>query len=390
MAPQVFSLRLPAAALAVLLTATVCAQDGVGVSLPKPSERKLTSGPHEGHTFREQTASFSTGVREYGISYKACVDPAHAPDVGLLEGYIGMPVPTSCNWYHSGFLFVEINGRDLGPTPLSTMLISEDGKRAMVDLVWHAQVADVRVRFLALPAHDNLLCEVALEPREEITSLTVKLRCYPSYFTSWNKRDGARRVRTPSALVEQGKAQTLSASENWYGVYYDEVFDVARGEGEGPCAMMLLPDEASWVSISPGGYSVETAIAYPPETRRLHLAFWDFKGVENAAALERITGRADADRDELKSTDFTPATVAEFDIVAVREQLQQALASAEVRKLLGEKLTAAKEWVDRHAGLAGQPQGQMGITAQEELLQSADQYRDLMWEVKLAELVSGL
>jgi len=74
----------------------------------------------------------------------------------------------------------------------------------------------------------------------------------------------------------------------------------------------------------------------------------------------------------------------------VREQLQQALASAEVRELLGDKLTAAKAWVDKHAELTGQAQAEMGITAQEELLQSADQYRDLMWEVKLAELVSGL
>jgi len=153
---------------------------------------------------------------------------------------------------------------------------------------------------------------------------------------------------------------------------------------------MLLPDEAKEVSISPGGYSVETAVTYAPETRRLHLAFWDFKGLENAAALERITSRAEADRDELKGTDFTPATIAEFDIAAVREQLQQALASAEVRELLGDKLTTAKEWVDKHAELTGQPQAAMGIAAQEELLQSADQYRDLMWEVKLAELVSGL
>jgi len=57
---------------------------------------------------------------------------------------------------------------------------------------------------------------------------------------------------------------------------------------------------------------------------------------------------------------------------------------------LGDKLTTAKEWVDKHAELTGQPQAAMGIAAQEELLQSADQYRDLMWEVKLAELVSGL
>lgn len=390
LAPQI-PFRFPMAALAL----TCClpyllAQESVGVSLTPPRERKLTSAAHEGHTFREQAATLRTGVRDYQIAYKACVDPAHAPDVAYLEGYIGMPLPTSCNWYHSGFLFLHINGRDIGLTPLSTMLLSEQGARGMVDLVWHDALADVRARFCALPGQDHLLCEIAIEPKEPITSILVKLRCYPSFFTAHHKRDGARRVKTPAGLVEQGEAQTLPAAENWYALYYDEVFDVARGEGEGPCAVMLSGDPADEIAISPGGYSVETTVTYPPEARRIRLAFWDFKAVSNADALARLETGAATDREALEALDFTPATIAEFDVAAVRAELQRAVASAEVRELLGDKLQQAQQWLDKNAATTQDNAADLGITAQEELLQSAAEYRDLMWEIKLAELVSGL
>ncbi len=366
------------------------AQESVGVSLTPPRERTLTSAPHEGHAFREQAATLRTGVRDYQVAYKACVDPAHAPDVAHLEGYIGMPLPTSCNWYHSGFLFLHINGRDIGLTPLSAMLLSEQGARGMADLVWHDEVADVRARFCALPGQDHLLCEIAVEPREPVASVVLKLRCYPSFFTAHHKREGARRVKTPAALVEEGEPQTLAAGENWYALYYDEVFDVARGEGEGPCAVMLSGDPAHEITISPGGYSVETTIAYPPETRRVRLALWDFKALSNADALARLETGAATDRAALQALDFTPATIAQFDVAAVRAELQRALASAEVRELLGDRLRQAQQWLDKNAATVQGDAADLGITAQEELLQSAAEYRDLMWEIKLAEMVAEL
>lgn len=379
--------------LALVGAVAACAQEPAElatVDVRAPQERHLIGhGEHEGHLYREQTATLATGAAVYAIAYKACVDEAHAPKVAYLEGYLGMPRPASCNWYHSGFMFVRINGRDIGITPLSSMLASEDGERAMVDLVWHDEAADVRVRFAALGGRDWLGCEVALDPADEIESVQIALRCYPSFFTAWHDRDGARRIRTPSHLIEQGDDTTLPADDAWWALYYDEVFDVAGGEGEGPCAMLVLPEHASQVRFEPGGYAVSTRVDVPPGVRRIRMAFWDLEGVGNADALAQIEGQAEPVARTLREMDFTPRAVREFDVEAVRESVQRALQSETLREALSEDIEQIQAWLHETSQVEGQERPE-SIRAQERLLQSVDRYNAFKWRVKLLELIEDL
>jgi hypothetical protein len=386
-------------ALAVLVSAAIPFQavwpagqpTGAELTLAAPYERSLGDYPgHAGHAFHEQTASFRFGPVAYAIAYKACIDKAHEGKVAPLEGYIGMPVPASCNWYHSGFLFVSLNGQDIGTTPLSSMLVSERGDRAVLDLVWHHEVANVRVRFVGLPGNDYLVCEIALEPKQAISAVAVGLRCYPSFFTSHHRRAGARRIQTPAALVEEGSKATVEAGANWWGLYYDEVFDVAKGEGEGPCGMLFLSDEAAGIVFEPGDYAVGTRIEYRPEVRRLRLAFWDFKGLTNADALTRLRGCAQAVRDGLAKQDFTPAAVKGFDVAALRAEAERALKSETARAALGDRIKEVQGWLEKDAPALQQKADAPGIEAEEKLLRSIDRYNSFVWEVKLAELVGGL
>ncbi len=359
------------------------------VDLGAASEHPLTDAPHQGLVLHEQEADFHLATT-YGIRYTVAVDKAHPETVRPVEGYIGMPRPTACNWYHSGFLFILLNGRDIGSTPLSSMAVAESGPRAICDLVWHDVLADVRVRFLGLPDSDHLCCEISFDPKQEIRSLAIRLNCYPSYFTAWNHRDGARRVQTPAALVEQGKSATLPAKDNWWGLYYDEVFDVAKGEGEGPCGLMLMPQEAQEITLQPGDYAVGTTLTYPPQTRRLRLAFWDFAGRTNAQALSRMRKDAGALRQELAGLDFTPACVRGFDVAGVRAELEKALQSPSARQRLGPRLAEIRAWLDKLAPvLEGRPAGS-GIAAQEQMIQAVDKYYQFVWEAKLAELLDEL
>ncbi|HID07671.1 MAG TPA: hypothetical protein EYP10_11065, partial [Armatimonadetes bacterium] len=229
--------------------------------------RKLTSEQHRGHVFMERAGTFTLGRYRYIVRYCACVDKAHAPYVAPLEGYIGMPEPSRANWYHSGFLFIRINGKDIGTTPLSSMLAVESGKRAMLDMTWHHKLADVRVRFVGLPNDDKMLVEITVERKAKITSIEVFARCYPSFFTAWYKRTGARRILTPTSLIKQGERVTLPAKQNWWLVYYDEVFDVARGEGDGPCAMLFIPEDAIDITLNCGSYAVDTTVRFRPTAR---------------------------------------------------------------------------------------------------------------------------
>ncbi len=348
-------------------------------------------GGHEKETLHEREAQFSLGEQAYGISYKAGYNDEFPDRAFPLEGYIGMHAPTSCNWYHSGFLFVSVNGKDIGTAPLSSMTISETQTRGVLDLVWHHPVADVRVRFLGEPKEDHLKCEIAIEPKEQVQSVGITLRCYPSFFTSHHKRVGARRITTPSSLISEGERKTVPAAENWWAVYTDDVFDVAKGEGAGPCAMMLLPGQAQTIDFAPGGYAVDTRIQYPPETRAMRMAFWEFPGVANAAALDSIRSRADSLRASLEQADFVPSAVRGVDAAAMRAEIQRAMAVPEVQAALADRVALVEEWLRSwDAAPTGGIPGEVSIAAQEELLKSVDMYYQFVWEVRLTELLSGL
>ncbi len=381
-------------ALLLLPSARLPAQDSgppVDVSINPVQVVNLGNTPgHQNHTLHVQDAIILCGQANYAIRYCACADKAHKGKVAPMEGYIGMPQPSAANWYHSGFLFLLLDGRDIGTTPLSSMLVAQHDRRAILDMVWHDEAADVRVRFLGLPQHDNLYCEIAIEPKREIKSVELRLRCYPSFFTAAYHRDGARRIQTPARLIEQGRPATLPAKDAWWSLYYDEVFDVAKGEGDGPCGLLLIPEETGQIGFNPGSYAVDTRIAYLPQTRRIRLAFWDFMGKTNADALARLQAGASGVRNELAVADFTPDALKGIDAAALRTEVRRAIESPAVRKALGAKLTAVQAWLAQYAPALEKKQPFTGIEAEERLLQSIDKYRDFSWEVKLAELLEKL
>lgn len=344
-----------------------------------------------GQIVRSQQATFTLDKLRYAIKYSYGLDTLHGDKLFTGEGYLGMPLPASCNWYHSGFLFILINGQDIGTrSRASSVVVAERGSRAILDVVWHDELADVRARFLALPGHDHLDCEIAIDPRQPVNSVALRLACYPSYFTSANQRNGARRIQTPAALITQGQRVKAPAKDHWWAVYYDEIFDVALGEGEGPCGLMLVPEEPTEIAFEPGGYGVSTRITYPAQTRRMHLALWDFKGRTNAETLAGFRQAAARTRQELTRLDFTPTAVRGVNLGQLRSEVQQALQAPAIRAALGKQKTAEIEaWLAEYTPVEpGRPAS--AIASEEQLLHALDKYHDFSWEVKMAELLSRL
>lgn len=367
------------------------AQPLVDLGLAPARTRTLGEHPgHKGHLHQSRDATFLLTDAYYTIRYCACVDKAHDGKVVPLEGYIGMPAPCQCNWYHSGFLAILVNGRDIGVTPLAGMTIAESGSRAILDMVWLADAGAVRARFLGLPRRDCLYCEITIDPKEPVKSLAARLACYPSFFTSAYHRDGARRIQTPNTLVRQGQRVNLPAKDHWWAVYYDEIFDTAKGEGEGPCALLVASDQVSEIGFEPGGYAVGTRITCAAGTTRLRLALWDFKGKSNSQAIERLRAIGPQIRQELSTLDFTPAAVKGFNLAAIRGELQRAVESPAMRAALGKKTAEIEDWLRQYAAGKEPDQRPSGIEAQQRLLQSIDKYQRFSWEVKLAELLSKL
>ena len=346
--------------------------------------KPVARGPHAGKQRAEQAFTFALGETVYRTRYSVVVDPKQPGKAFPSEGYIGMTGPCSCNWYHGGFLFVRINGLDVGTTKLHGGMVAETGSRAIADLVWDAEPARVRVRLAGLPGDDKLLCEVALEPKQPIKDIRLLLRCYPSFFTAWHKRDGDRKIATPAATLNQGQRVELPADKHWYAVYYDTIFDVAKGEGEGPCAAMFLPEAVKTARFNVGSYGVDTELACRPDARSIRLAFWDFRKQANGPVLARFRRRAEGWAKQLRDFDFTPASVRDFDRKAALAELAALTRAPEVRKQLGKKADGYRKRIEALVPTDGQP----GILQQAELVGLISDYRDFLWELKVAALLA--
>lgn len=362
--------------------------DRVDVGISPVERRVYDDAARQGNVSEARVATFHNAPTSYGIRYTVQHDRQGKIVPG--EGYLGMPLPSTCNWYHGGFLFLSLNGKDIGTrTAASGMYVAESGRRGLADLVWRDPAAVVRARFVGLPGRDWLGCQIVLEPTGKIESLGLRLLCFPSYFTSHHHRVGARRIRTGTDLVLEGKSARPSPADHWWAVYHDEVFDVAKGEGEGPCGMLVDPAVVDSIEYRPGGYAVDTRIAVRPDTRELRLAFWDFHGRPNAEVLAEFPAAADAARRELAALDFTPASLRNLDLNKLRGEVARAMGMPGVRKQLGRTAAEIDTWLaaEADAAPAGQPGG---IVAEQKRLEYVGRYEAFRWQLRLAELCESL
>jgi hypothetical protein len=273
------------------------------------------------------TIGMNTGVKEYGLRYVVAHDEKR-PGVAIPgEGYIGMPVPADCNWYGGGFFDLQINGQTLGTTPVHAFGGRSLGERAYVDFVFDTALAVVRVRFVCLVGSDALYCQTLLEPKAEITSLRVALRCYPSAFVS----NAERHVLTPTRDLAQGeKAELDPATEGWL-LYYDRIFEAgyatSTSRGVGPCAVLWPSSQAGKTTVSVGNYGTDTILDLGPQQRDLRFVFFDFAGTLNDAAKASLRQRAPGLQQELSGFTFTDATVASWPLTRKQQEIKQALAA---------------------------------------------------------------
>lgn len=375
--------------LCVVLSATtgVVAQQAVQVTdsgyATDPVRDAKLAGMVQGH----QTLQFANARQRYAIAYNILEDPtgarpARRPD----EGYIGMPLPAACNWYAGGFLDVVVNGRSLGATKVRRLGAAEQGERGSGDLLWVVPEGQVRLRFLLEPSTDYLACELALVPATPVKSLTISLRCFPSFFTAWHHRDGWRQIVGPRQTIEQGPRQSLDFANNPWLLYQDRVFDVAQNSADsaGPCAFAFLPEQVQTLTIDPGSYSVGTEVVLKPEAQSLRFAFWDFHQITNAAALAELRRDAPGVIAHLRQLDFSDRMVQAFDVTRERTALDGLLARSSAPDKF--RPTCYPLFEKIAAGVAALKGGDM--LAEQTVGDLIRQYRDLQWDLKIDALLN--
>ena len=268
-----------------------------------------------------------TGVREYGLRYLVAHDDKR-PGVAIIgEGYIGMPQPSDQNWYGGGFFDLQINGKTIGTTPIHSLTGRRGGNRGYVDFVFDTPLSVVRIRFVTTAGSDALYCQTLLEPKTEIKSLRVVLRCYPSaYVTNFD-----RHVLTPVRDIAQGERAELDMAREWWLLYYDRVFDAGHASstrtGVGPCSALWPGSQTSKVRFTVGSYGTDTAMGLKPKLRDFRFVFFDYAGKKNATATADLRQRAEGLLRELATFPFTDRGIANWPLVQKQREIAQVLAT---------------------------------------------------------------
>lgn len=283
-----------------------------------------------GHKVEKRHVRLDSGAVRYAFQYSGCVDPSHGDRRPSAEGNFGMPEPIVGNWYWGGFLRVLINEVDATNCPVEDWRVIESGKRGAFQVVFAHPDAEVCLRLMMLPGGNHVLAALRWSPRPQATveTVAVSLRCYPSFFTAARGRDGERHCQTPRTDAPQGQTLQIVPGADTYLHYYDVVFDVAKGEGDGPCAALVAPEGLTGGQVSVGGYAVMTTLDYRPEAGEARLAFYDFTGQTNADAESYLRAHGAEDLAGLVGADFRPLSVQTLNTEALRAEATRLLTAA--------------------------------------------------------------
>ncbi len=328
--------------LAPLLIIPSPAQEPSQVLVTDSGVETATIGPGApAHTIglqrHQQTIVLDTGAQTFGLRYVVARDPKDPQAAIPGEGYIGMPDPAGCNWYAGGFFDLRINGQNVGTKLIHSVTGRSSENRGTADFVFDTSQAVVRVRFVARAGGDCLFAQALLEPKVELKSLRLALRCYPSAFVS----DADRHVLTSTRDFAQSERAELDLATQWWTLYYDSIYDAGyigtAHRGVGPCAVLWVPDQAEKAGFTVGSYGIETVFDLKPSLRDVRFVFFDYAGKKNDAAKADLRARAQALRAELTTFAFTDPSLARWPLTQKLAEVRQALASAPAARETAER-----------------------------------------------------
>lgn len=338
-----------------------------------------------GHPVLTHLIALQNSLVRYQFRYSGCQDPSHGDLRPSAEGNFGMPEPVGCNWYWGGFFRLSINGQETTKHKLKAMQVTERGARGAFQVIWEHPDAEVGLRLLLPPGSNHVRALLQWQPRpgKTLSEVKVNLTCYPSFFT--NSRKGERHVLTPRIDAKEPQSLTLEPAEDTFLFYHDTVFDLARGEGNGPCAAIIAPEALQSGVVRITNYPVVTELTLKPEAKEARLCFYDLKGRTNAEAEHYLRTCGAQDLAQLQREDFRPLPIqglaAEGLAAEAAELLKEAAAEGkayqpQVEKLLGQ-ITTLKTAADQRDWVA---EAQLS-----EILRNSE---DLFWKLKAQALLN--
>lgn len=326
------------------------------------------------------------GPQSYGISL--VLDQRKQADGTwkTVHSYIGMPIPTEANWYHSGFCALSANGREVQDRDPQAE-VADTGQQGMLDFSWDHPLVFARVRIVAEPGSDRLLLELRWQPKPELKALHTTFSCYPQGYRpsepdrlAGKKLD--RHMVTAEREVQQVQTVALNLPAEWWQLYQDNTLEKSPTYNPGgPCALALLPEDADGATVTVGDYAVQTDVELKVAVGRARFALWDFSGKSDLQAKQLLVEQTPALQKRMQSGNWLPNSISSFDAVAESQRVDNL--SKEVGKPGATRVVALRKQL---AAITGQRAALASaadpLQAERDLRRALTAYRKLFWQAE--------
>ncbi|MEN6548393.1 MAG: hypothetical protein ABFE07_20310 [Armatimonadia bacterium] len=348
-----------------------------------PSNYECTAG----HSVLTHLISLQNSLVRYQFRYSGCTDPSHGDLRPSAEGNFGMPEPVPANWYWGGFFRMTINGQEVTKYKLRDMRATESGARGGFQVIWEHPDAEVSMRIILPPASNHVRALLKWQPRPDkaLKEVKVNLTCYPSFFT--NRRKGERHCMTPRTDAKEPQTLTLEPDKDTFLYYYDTVFDIAKGQGAGPCAAIVAPEALQSGVVRITNYPVVTELTLKPDAKEARFCFYDLKGRTNAEAEKYLRTCGAQDLSDLQKEDFRPLPLQSLKADALTTESNQLLADA------AEEGKAYKPQVEKLLGQIASLKAQADAgdwVAEAQLSDTIQSSADLFWKLRAQALLNRM
>lgn len=202
------------------------------------------------------------------------------------------------HWYRGSAIRVLLDGRDVFAEQPASRAESQESTRGHLRLTWELKRQRRLVLNLTVPDDGRaVFARVDIDAGEAaLGRLELRLTAYPGGFGPAYSLPSHRYVRTAGNRGEVPRdfrhspenpfpVLTLAESDDW--VFYGD-----RLCSSGSLALLLDREEHPSGQVNLSSYGVSTSLTYPANTRQIHLAFFAFSLVNEAAERSFLAGLA--------------------------------------------------------------------------------------------------
>ncbi|MBI3920796.1 MAG: hypothetical protein HY318_05200 [Armatimonadetes bacterium] len=261
-------------------------------------EEKIAPGADNKPPCKSESWTFHAGLARPVVRYGRYLNrppdfTGSYPSLANSDMGIGFDGGAFGNWYRGNALRVFINDRDIFAGQPATKIEGREGENGRLGLVWELEERRSITLNIFVPEDGHAmyaLLDLSL-PGLKVDSIKAWVNCYPG---GYGPAYGLPSHRWVTTAGNQAEVPEDFAAKEFPKVPITEddawIFYADTLENSGSLGLVVLPEEKVSGEVSLSSYGVGTTLNYPPETRHIHLGFFAYSIVNEAARRSFVNG----------------------------------------------------------------------------------------------------